>query len=738
MTLEPLPTPNMARQPQTEDASFTAQLVQYHGRGVMVRGARHREATYSHQFVTPAYTWSEGDGRWRTDSIILGMSRTGERYLHQAKARISPIEQDELNRIVRSTLLGNCLGRPDSLYEVLSSCLRAPVPVKLGAFSAPIPLYHESGMYKDVFLFLGLALPGRSEHLLREIPLAIKISKAPHSITPGELEYHTRLSAAQGSSRTISQILKAFDLSNNPELGRPDQMLSLERFEAGATAGYFLARGLRTATALSVTRAVLRLTDLAIRAGLGSYNWSGCRHGCPAQPLLSVQFPSDINPGNFIIKAGGDAVLVDPGEHHPTHTSADILLRLIANYWTYPRGHDECDGCAMPLGPLFREVCSYYGAERGPLVLRELRVNLGFLRGTPVNSMRERFLDIDVDGIGNRLRQRYAESGDSGTARYISSAVRDLRGYYRRVLPEIESSDFARHERMRFAPKAIPALLFRDRLLETVSHELDTFLAGGASAKVVPLADKSLDRFRRSIKLSPVQERAALRRDLPAARATSPLDMGNGIVRGALFVTPFPDPSVVRLAMITAQFRRFNPREIRNTEQWQHYREVLLSCSAFLHHMFPDPGFTKAAADLVEGRIGAMYVAAARIAHRLNGPSRAEACTDLMRKWLSLLTSVEQVYFCMGGAKAVAALNNEIDPDKLEPRTTNETGTITAIVEAAGRHQEVKFDIGRAARSVIDEMAPGLCDIIIRRHSPRLIRAVPPFVVRQNEHPDRP
>lgn len=626
-----------------------------------VGGSRSKIGLYSDESVERTYTWDSAKGEWSVDTVMLGLSKHGKSYFRASKDRDAELSRKplnseerngelsrrELDKVMRATLLGDGTSPPSELIRVLEQVTGTSFDPTHLTISSPIPLYHNSGAFKHVYLALQLLVP-TSDHsaVIREIPLALKIAQKAGAITQAEIDYHRDLGQAQPANRhrIISNMLFATDLERFPILNMPGQILTLESFESGLMVQDLANAPTHLPASLAVTRCMLKLADLAVSAGKGRRAHSATEYRSSRQLSgLRVALPSDINDRNFIITPNGRAILIDVGEFTPVHSAPDLFLRIIDHHWRakFALGKERSTKMIMSLAPFFGQIEEYYGDELGKLFLSELAIALMFARGVDHQQIKQRFPQLQVDTIGKHLAETFNPPTASHRL-FISTAVREARHFARQLNTAPE------HEWAQDYINATAIICnFSDRELSLIGNELDRYLENSRS-RAKELLLESDEGFKKRLGRK-YADKVLPWRDQISAGDISQRAPYMDLVRGALFFSPFPDPAVIALAELTARLRpmRHSSQVIRTTDDWLGLGIRLLDTARAFRPTFPNTEFTEALADLMSHKMAGYIDFCGRYFHK--HPSYvSEKLVHFYEQYVGMLFALQLIYDKVG------------------------------------------------------------------------------------------
>lgn len=592
----------MTQSANPQRQSFNAHAEYLFTRTARQKGCKKPQVGYfSSRWATKAYTWDGNQRFWKTDSLFLGFSEKGKASVNKLNKRPIPKDrQQQLDAIIRATLLGGLAAEPRELLSMLRHFPHIPQSFEHHALSAPFPFFYDSGTKKDVYFMILLLLDHRNfAHArasgtprpnLHEMLVALKQSKGNDTISEAELSYHARLTAAQSNHRKIvSDLLGWYNLDDYPQLGLAGHRISLEEFIPGLPAGHFFSTKHHLEMAKEVSRNFFSLIDLAKDAGLLTDLHRGLVIS-PTEPLpdfFSAQLPGDINPGNFILTPHHNAIFVDPGRYHPPHTFSQTLLRLISYYWWHRS--ETGSETMLPLAPLFTEVCQHFGRGRGISLLKEFRITLGFFYGTPQQQLKERFPHCPVDMIGRHYAALYGQDPDQGGTQWISRGIQRGRLAYQRRLP-LPLGDRSPEADVRyFFESATLPFHFEEKDLRAMRHELDVFLGHHTFGIHLKPTEISTELYLRRVGHSPRTydpkqpgpNKPKIIFNKKLSRIIAPV--GRDLLNSAFYFSPFPDPAIARLAFITAKMRETGRL---SNDNFSDYLRSVLSIACVLYEFF--------------------------------------------------------------------------------------------------------------------------------------------------------
>ncbi len=598
---------------------------------------------FDSRYSASAYRWDGRERHWTSDSLLLGLTGKGTRVFNQALSKISPIAKTTLAQIMWETVLERCEKPPTKLLQMLRQYPGIPDVLQSHSISASLPLYHESGQSKDVYFALLLlakhpriwGFPPASRNVsevfpplerldccVTELMLALKISKYAGAITNGELALHKKLcSVASQGIAPISTLLGWYDLSAYPNLNLSGGIASLEIFEPGHTAAHFVDTEHHALMARSVTHCAFKLFETACRADLAINPITRTSLGSSAtqSAYLAVPFSSDINPGNFILNRNAVSILVDAGDYHAHHTFSQIALRTIHEYWIKHDDRKE-DGELLPLSAFCETACLFFGREHGTRLLGEFRIYLGLLIGAPAKSLKERFNPELVDSVAKHLKHCYCGAGTVGGFDALKNAVSMQREAFQYELYSNQNRSPTDESfwRRYYHPNTLPYFFSTSRL-DRIAKELDRYLRTGT----LTLADRTLSARDRSVFAPPIDRK---------------------LIAEVLYFTPLPDPSVIRLAVITLGMRS-GPISFQKLRNLQQYGRAITGIAASLNYMFENPTLTEALADIVQGQVIQSFAPKVKVNFYRPRPIGIAH----VERWIRLLVGLELIYNENGG-----------------------------------------------------------------------------------------
>jgi hypothetical protein len=675
--------------------------------------------SFSWNHIVAAYTWDPDAAGWRTDSVLLGLSPKGLRLLNKSLQRESPLDAQLLDEILRETVLGGCKGPPTQLTEMLQRHPRMRRAEELHTVSSPVPIYHASGMSKDVFFFMLVAISSGAAPQCREIEVALKIAKRQSSISPEELSFHRRLNDAPLGSHAVSKILGWYQIDSHPEPDVRGKTVSLEVFHPGPTAGEHFGHSTHLAAACAVSHAAFSVLEASYSSGRSA----DARFAAEGAGIR-IPFPSDINPGNFVLSSPYSAVLVDCGRYHPSHTFSEVLLRLIKVFWEEGKDVGR-SGQFLDLSKLFDCVIAHFGVRDGHKLLTEFAITLGFMRGTPFSTLRERYPGQPVDSIGQALARVYAYDQESGTTSRVSTAISSQRIRHRARMAYLVNEPDHYEELLYGRASTIP-FHFSDRELRNVSRAVTAYLRQRAAGAIEPGTSRAP---RSGVK----KVGSAMRPTAKASSLTRVWSTHGGLIERAIYFTPFPDPAVIQLALQTVELCPLYRRgQISSSEDWLSYQRRVLGVAGMLWGMFEDRTFTVSLARITGGSFQQVFAKRAQTLRSPHHKNDSELLA-LVERWLGVFVTLHHMY--NGGHVANLVFIQEhrarmtpLLPELIRTSVANIPATFAKAFPEIYPLEPESYRLSERALHEVTRASEVLVPLLLKHKPPSSVPAMPRFV----------